>query len=176
MAIHLNIPLCLPLRNAIRESTIHRRSIAASAPLLPVKATEGAGTLLLLQSQCCTVAAAVVSHERFRTITMTTAAVMLLRTAVGTVAIVTINTAVLRRVSRDITDGAAAATAGCKLQDISSGAMTRCRATENGGKRITEVPFILVALILSHKGDTVSSVACLLHSSMVSAVRCSRRP
>ena len=33
----------VPLRNAIRQSIIHRRSIAASAPLLLAKATEGAG-------------------------------------------------------------------------------------------------------------------------------------
>ena len=65
------------LRNATHKSIIHRRSIAASAPLLPTKATEGAGGLPLLRPQCCTVAAAVVSHERFRTITMTTAPVLL---------------------------------------------------------------------------------------------------
>ena len=45
--------------------------------------------MLLLRLQCCTVAAAVVSHERFRTITTTTAAVLLLRTPMGTVAVVT---------------------------------------------------------------------------------------
>ena len=67
----------VPLRNAIHQSIIHRRSIAASIPLLPAKATEGAGALLLLQPQCCIVAAAVVSHERFRTMTMTTASVLL---------------------------------------------------------------------------------------------------
>ena len=88
MAVHLNIPLRLPLRNAMRLS-IHGRSIAASAPLLPAKATEGAGAMLLLRPQCCTVAAAVVSHERFCTITTTTAAVLLLRTPKGTVAVVT---------------------------------------------------------------------------------------
>ena len=78
VVVHANIPLRLPLLNAIRQSTIHRRSIAASAPLLPAKLTEkGGGGLLLLRLQCCTVAAAVVSHERFRTITMTTAAVLL---------------------------------------------------------------------------------------------------
>ena len=173
MTVHLNIPLRMPLRNAIRQH-IHRRSIAASAPLLPAKATEGAVAVLLLWPQCCTVAAAVVSHERFRTITTTTAAVLLLRTSIGTVAVVT--TAVLQRRPRDITAGAAAATAGWKLQDISSGAMTRFRATENGGKRTTEMSFILVAPVLSRKGDTVSSVACLLHSSMVAAIRGSRRP
>ena len=60
LVVHANIPLRLPLRNAIRQSTIHRRSIGASAPLLPAKATEGAGALLLLRPQCCAVAAAVV--------------------------------------------------------------------------------------------------------------------
>ena len=60
LVVHANIPLRLLLRNAIRQSSIHRRSIAASAPLLPAKATEGAGGLLLLRSQCCTVTAAVV--------------------------------------------------------------------------------------------------------------------
>ena len=78
--------------------------------------------MLLLRPQCCTVAAAVVSHERFRTVTTTTAAVLLLRTPIGTVAVVT--PAVLRRGPRDITAGATAATAGWKLQGISSGAMT----------------------------------------------------
>ena len=63
-----------------------------------------------------------------------------------------------------------------KLQGISSGARTRFRATENGGKRTTEIPFILVAPVLSRKGDAVSSVACLLYSSMVAAVRSYRRP
>ena len=173
IAVHLNIPLRLPLRNAIRQS-IHRRSIAVSAPLLPAKATERAGVMLLLRPQCCTVATAVVSHERFRAITTTTAAVLLLRTPTGTVAVVT--TAVLRRGPRDITVSAAAATAGWKGQDISSGAMTRFRATKNGGKRTTEIPFILVAPVLSRKDDTVSSVACLLHSSMVAAIRGSWRP
>ena len=63
-----------------------------------------------------------------------------------------------------------------ELQGISSGAMTRFRATENVGKRTTEIPFILVAPVLSRKGDTISSVACLLYSSMVANTRCSRRP
>ena len=106
LVVHANIPLRLPLRNAIRRSTIHQRSIAVSTPLIPAKAIEGVGGLLLLRLQCCTVAAAVVSHERFCTITMTTAAVLLykcrtvpratigaasvllLRTPVGTVAVV----------------------------------------------------------------------------------------
>ena len=92
----------------------------------------------------------------------------------GTVAFVT--AAVMRRGPRDITAGVAAATAGWKLQDISSGAMTRFRATENGGKRTTEIPFILMAPVVSRKGDTVSSVACLLHGSMVAAIRAYRRP
>ena len=63
----------------------------ASVPLLLAKAREGAGAWLLLRRQGCTVAATVVSHERFRTITMTTT--------------------VLRRRTRDIIAGAAAATA-----------------------------------------------------------------
>ena len=96
--VHTNIPLRLPRRNVIRKSSIHRRSVVASVPLLPAKAREGAGAWLLLRRctmaavvplvsakarkgagawlllrrQCCTLAAAVVSHERFRTITMTT--------------------------------------------------------------------------------------------------------
>ena len=130
--------------------------------------------MLLLRPRCCTVAAAVVSHERFRTITTTTAVVLLLRTPIGTVAVVT--TAVLRRGPRDITAGADAATAGWKLQDISSEAVTQFRATEKGGKRTTEISFILVASVLSRKGDNVSSVACLLHSSIVAAIRGSQRP
>ena len=47
--------------------------MAAVVPLLPAKAREGARDWLLLRRQCCTVDAAVVSHERFRTITMATA-------------------------------------------------------------------------------------------------------
>ena len=46
-----------------------------------------------------------------------------------------------------------------ELQDISSGARTRLWATENGGKRTTEIYFVLVAPVLSRKGDAVSSVA-----------------
>ena len=42
-AVHTTIPLLLPLRNVIRESSIHRRSIVASVPLLLAKTTEGAG-------------------------------------------------------------------------------------------------------------------------------------
>ena len=106
-------------------------------------------------------------------ITTTTAAVLLLRTPIGTIAVVT--TAILLRGPWDITASATAATAGWKLQGISIGAMTRFRATKNGGKKTTEISFILVAPVLSRKGDTVSSVACLLHSSMVAAVRGSRR-
>ena len=153
----------------MRQSTIHRWSIAANAALLPVKATEGAGALLLLRPRCCTVAASVVSHERFGTVTLTTAAGLLLRTPVDTVVVVA--TAALRRGPRDTTAGTAAATAGWKLQDISIGAMTQFQATESGEKRTTEITFILVAPVLSRKGDTVSSVACLLHSSMVAAIR-----
>ena len=59
LVVCANIPLRLPLRNAIRQSTIHRRSITASAPVLPAKATEGAGALLLQRQHCCTVASAV---------------------------------------------------------------------------------------------------------------------
>ena len=55
--VYTNIPLRLPLRNVIRKSSIHRRSIVASVPLLPVKAREGAGAWLLLRR--CTVAAVV---------------------------------------------------------------------------------------------------------------------
>ena len=47
---------------------------------------------------------------------------------------------------------------------------------QNVRKRTTEISFILVPSVLSRKGDTVSSVACLLHSSMVAAIRGSRRP
>ena len=145
--------------------------------MLPAKATEGAGAMLLLRPQCCTVAAAVVSavvsHERFRTITTTTAAVLLLRTPIGTVAVVT--TAVLRRGPRDITDGAAV-TAGWKLQYISSGVMTPFRAAKNGGKRTTEICFILVVPVLSRKGDAVFSDACLLYRSVAAAIRGWRRP
>ena len=57
--VDANIPLRLPLRNAIRQSAIYRRSIAASVPLLPAKAREEAGGLLLLRPQRCTVAAVV---------------------------------------------------------------------------------------------------------------------
>ena len=76
-----------------------------------------------------------------------------------------------RRESRRHDVGKEARLGGWKLQDISSGARTRFRAIENGGKRTTEIPFIL-----SRKGDAVSSVACLLYSSMVAAIRCYRRP
>ena len=54
--VHTSIPLRLPLRNIIRKSSIHRRSIVASVPLLPAKAREGAGGWLLLRPRCCTVA------------------------------------------------------------------------------------------------------------------------
>ena len=54
---HTNIPLRLPLRNVIRKSSIQRRSIVASVPLLPAKAREGAGAWLLRRR--CTVAAVV---------------------------------------------------------------------------------------------------------------------
>ena len=57
--VHTDIPLRLPLRNIIRKSSIYRRSIMANVSLLPAKATEGAGTLLLLRPQRCTVATAV---------------------------------------------------------------------------------------------------------------------
>ena len=65
--------------------------MAAVVPLVPDKAREGAWGWLLLRRQCCTVATAVASHERFRTIAMTTT--------------------VLRRRTRDIIAGVAAATA-----------------------------------------------------------------
>ena len=54
---HTNIPLRLPLRNVIRKSSIHPRSIVASVPLVLAKAREGAGTWQLLRR--CTVAAVV---------------------------------------------------------------------------------------------------------------------
>ena len=85
MAVHLNIPLRLPLRNAIRQS-IHRRSIAASVPLLPVEAREGAEAWLLLR-RCRTVPRA----------TIGAASVLLLRTLVGTVAVVATAVLMLRR-------------------------------------------------------------------------------
>ena len=82
-----------------------------------------------------------------------------------------------RRENRRHDVGKEARLGSWKLQDISSGAMTRFWATENGGKRTTEIPFILVAPVLSRKeGDAVSSVACLLYSSMVASIRCYRRP
>ena len=68
-----------------------RCTVAAVVPLVPDKAREGVWGWLLLRRQSYTVAAAVASYERFRTITMTTA--------------------VLRRRTRDIIAGAAAATA-----------------------------------------------------------------
>ena len=68
-----------------------RCTVAAVVRLVPDKARKGAWGWLLLRRQCCTVAAAVASHERFRTITMTTT--------------------VLWRRTRDIIAGAAAATA-----------------------------------------------------------------
>ena len=110
-----------------------RCTVAAVVPLVPDKAREGAWGWLLLRRQCCTVAAAVALHERFRTITMTTtvlrrgardiiagAACLLLRRQCCTVAAVvsherfrtmTMTTTVLRRRTRDIIAGAAAATA-----------------------------------------------------------------
>ena len=54
-----------------------RCTVAAVVHLPPAKTGEGAGGWLLLRRQYCTVAAAVVSHERFRTITMTSASVLL---------------------------------------------------------------------------------------------------
>ena len=70
---------------------LRRCTVAAIVPLVPDKAREGAWGWLLLRRQCCTVAAAVVSHERCCTIPMA-------------------NT-VLRRRTRDIIAGAVAATA-----------------------------------------------------------------
>ena len=80
-----------------------------------------------------------------------------------------------RRENRRHDVGKEARLGSWELQDISSGAKTRFRATKNGGKRATEIPFILVAPVLSRKGDAVSSVACLLYSSAVAAIRCCRR-
>jgi len=48
--------------------------------------------------------------------------------------------------------------------------MTRFRVTENGGKRTTEILFILVTPVLSCKGETVSSVSFLLDSSTVGTI------
>ena len=98
LVVHANIPLRLPLRNAIRQSVIYRWSIAASVPLIRIKATEGAGSWLLLR-KCRTVPRA----------TIGAASVRLLRTLFGTVAVVA--TAVLWREPRDIIASAAAATA-----------------------------------------------------------------
>ena len=70
----------------------------AVVPLLPAKAREGAEGWLLLR-KCRTVPRA----------TIGAASILLLRTPVGTVAVVA--TAVLRRGPRDIIAGAAAATA-----------------------------------------------------------------
>ena len=58
-----------------------------------------------------------------------------------------------RRENRRHDVGKGARLGSWKLQDMSSGPRTRFRATENGGKRITEIPFILVAPVLSRKGD-----------------------
>ena len=55
--VHTNIPLRLPLRNIIRKSSIHRRSTAASVPLVPAKAREGPWGWLLRRR--CTVTAVV---------------------------------------------------------------------------------------------------------------------
>ena len=98
LVVHDNIPLRLPLRNAIRQSAIYRRFIAASVPLVPAKATEEAGGWLLLR-KCRTVPRA----------TIGAASVLLLRILVSAVAVVA--TAVLRRGLRDIIADAAAATA-----------------------------------------------------------------
>lgn len=57
--VHANLPLRLPLRNAIRQSAICQRSIAASVLMVPAKATEGAGGWLLLR-ECRTVPCATV--------------------------------------------------------------------------------------------------------------------
>ena len=70
---------------------LRRCTVATVVPLVPDQAIEGAGAWLLLRRQCCTVAATVVSHERFRTVTMTTT--------------------VLRRKTRDIIAEATATTA-----------------------------------------------------------------
>ena len=70
---------------------LRRCTVAAVVPLVLAKPREGAEAWLVLPRQCCTVPAAVVSHERFRTRTMTTT--------------------VLRRRPRDIIAGVAIATA-----------------------------------------------------------------
>jgi hypothetical protein len=59
---------------------------------------------------------------------------------------------------------------GGKLQNTSSGPRTRFRAAESGGKRTTEILFILVTPVLSCKGGTVSSVGWLLDSSTVGTI------
>ena len=55
--VYTNLPLRLPPRSIIRKSSIHRRSIVGSVPLLPAKPREGAGAWLLLRR--CTVAAVI---------------------------------------------------------------------------------------------------------------------
>ena len=70
LVVHANILLRLPLLNAIRQSTIHRRSIAASGPLLPAKATEEGGGLaaaaatMLYRRRRCSVTRTV-SHDNY---------------------------------------------------------------------------------------------------------------
>ena len=86
---------------------LRRCTVATVAPLVPAKAREGAGGWLLLRRQCCTVAAAIVSHERFRTITMTTT--VLRRRPRDIIAGVAAAIAVWRRRYRQIAAGAAAA-------------------------------------------------------------------
>ena len=81
-----------------------------------------------------------------------------------------------RRGNRSHYVGKEARLGSWEVQDISSRTRTRFRATENGGKRTTEISFILVAPVLSRKGDVVSSVSCLLYRSVVAAIRCCRRP
>ena len=127
LVVHANIPLRLPLLNAIRRSTIHRRSIAASGPLLPAKATEKGGGLavaaatVLYRRRRCSVARTV-SHDNYDYRCRTAVRMShrtpryhwrRVRTAaadpIGTVAVVA--TVVLRRGPLDITGGAAAATA-----------------------------------------------------------------
>ena len=81
-----------------------------------------------------------------------------------------------RRENRRHDVGKEAGLRSWELQDISSGARARFRATENGEKRTTEISFILVAPVLSRKGGAVFSDACLLCRSVVAAIRCCRRP
>ena len=68
-----------------------------------------------------------------------------------------------RRENRRHDVGKEARLGSWKLHDISSGAMTRFRATKSGGKRTAERPFILVAPVLSRKATLFPpSPACCI--------------